>query len=229
MRKGCGAEPAACVKPGGAKPIIGLCGAIGSGKSTVAAEFARQGALVIDSDRLSHEILGRPEVLAVVRGWWGDEVVGAAGGPNRSRIAEIVFTDSEQKRRLESLLYPLIAAARDDMIRRGFEDPAVRAIILDSPLLLERDLDRQCDSLVFVEADEGLRLERLRRSRGWDAEQVARRSRWQYPPEQKRARADHVVVNEGTIDDLRAQVAEVIGKVLSHHAARQRRKARPGR
>ncbi len=201
------------------KPIIGLCGGIGSGKSSVAHEFERLGALVIDSDRLNHAVLATPEVAAELRSWWGDEVIGPDGRPNRAALAARVFSDASARGRLERLVHPLIAARRAAMILRGAKDPAVRAIILDSPLLFESNLDRLCDWTVFVEASESRRLERLRSTRGWDERELRRREQTQLPPAEKRARCDYVIDNEGSCEELRPQVVRVFENIVSRHAS----------
>jgi len=200
------------------KPIIGLCGGIGAGKSLVAAVFERLGCLVADSDRLNHEILAQPGVLETLRTWWGPDVAQADGTPNRRRIAEIVFADPVQKERLESLVYPLIAARRAAMIRAVEDRSAVTAIVIDSPLLLESHLDLECDTIVFVDANEARRLERLGRERGWTAEDLTRREGWQIPLVEKRARAAYVVDNNGPVEQLRPQVADILGKILAQHS-----------
>jgi dephospho-CoA kinase len=197
------------------KPIVGLCGGVGAGKSMVAKEFERLGCLVIDSDRLNHEVLRRADVLQTLRGWWGDRVVAADGRPDHRRIAEIVFSNPEEKRRLESLVHPLIARLREDMIKAGDEDPAVEAIILDSPLLLESNLDRICDSIVFVEAGETRRLRRLRRERDWGRDELDRRQRCQEPLAAKRSRSDFVINNDGPVGQLGPQVADIFGRIVS--------------
>jgi len=163
------------------KPIIGICGGIGAGKSTVAGALERCGCLTIDSDGLNREVLARGDVIAQVREWWGDGVLTPDGRIDRSRLAERVFADEASRRRQESLVHPLIAARRDAMISVGIQNPAIRAITLDSPLLLESNLDRLCDAVVFVEASAELRLKRLKDSRGWDANEIERRRRWQLP------------------------------------------------
>jgi len=196
------------------KPIIGLFGGIGAGKSRVAAEFAALGCLVVDSDELNHEMLRRAAVLAELRRWWGDGVVTPDGGPDRRRIGEIVFADPAQRERLERLLYPLIAAAREHMIRDGENDPAVKAIVLDSPLLLENNLDRLCDRIVFVDTSEKLRLQRLQDSRNWDQRHLRRREQWQWPLARKLARADFVIHNDGTLHELRPQVADIFRRIV---------------
>jgi dephospho-CoA kinase len=197
------------------KPIIGLCGGIGAGKSVVAREFERLGGLLIDSDQLNQEVLRRPEVTQTLREWWGDEILGEDGVPDRHRIAKLIFSDVEQKRRLESLVHPLIAARREDIIITGTGDPKVRAIILDSPLLLESNLDRLCHAVVFVEASETQRLQRLRRTRGWDIQELRRRERWQMPLAEKRSRSQYVIRNEGSLEQLRSRARDVFERVLA--------------
>lgn len=197
------------------KPIIGLTGGIGAGKSTVAAEFGRQGCLVIDSDSLNREVLRRPEVLARLRQWWGPEVVDEKGLPNAARIAEIVFADPASRKRLEELTHPLIAQVRADMIRAVREDQAVKAVILDSPLLIESNLDRLCHAIIFVEASEAQRLHRVSASRKWTEEQVRGREKWQTALEVKRARADFIIDNDGPPDRLRPQVSVILEEITS--------------
>lgn len=202
----------------GRKPIIGLCGGIGAGKSRVAAEFAARGCLVIDSDRLNHEVLARPEVLGQLRAWWGDVVVATDGGPDRQRIAEIVFADAGKRRRLEQLVYPLIAQRRADMITRVQDNSAISAIVLDSPLLLESNLDRECDWIVFVAASAARRQQRLRDGRGWGVAEIRRRQRWQRSTAEKQARADFIVNNDGPPEALGSQIQGILQTILTRQS-----------
>ncbi len=199
------------------KPIIGLCGGIGAGKSRVAAEFDRLGCVVIDSDRLNHEVLEQPQVLAELVRWWGGDVCGPDGKPDRKRIAEIVFSDAQQKGRLERLVYPLIDQRRRAKIHAVQDQPAVKAIVIDSPLLLESNLDRECDAIVFVDADQSTRIERLRRTRGWTAEEMRRREGHHMPPNEKCSRADFILDNNGSLEQLRLQVADILQKIVTRH------------
>jgi len=203
---------------GPTKPIIGLCGGIGAGKSLVAREFERLGGLLIDSDELNHQVLRRPEVTQTLREWWGDKILDENGVPDRGRIGRVIFEDREQKRRLESLVHPLIAALRQDIINAGTGDPKVKAIILDSPLLFESNLDRLCHATVFVEASETTRLRRLQRTRGWDIRELRQRERWQMPLAEKRSRSQHVICNEGSIEQLRSLAKDVFERVLAERS-----------
>jgi dephospho-CoA kinase len=200
-----------------ARPVIGLCGGIGSGKSTVARLMAELGGLVVDSDELNERVLRRGDVQATLRSWWGSRVFRADGSLDRRRVAGIVFADAAERRRLESLTHPLIAQMREDIIKAHIEDPAVRAVILDSPLLFESQLDRECDAVVFVEADEGRRRAQVRASRGWDAEQLRRREASQIPLDQKRTRSHYVICNDGPLERLRSRTAEIFERIVSGH------------
>ncbi|MGD8450395.1 MAG: dephospho-CoA kinase [Phycisphaerae bacterium] len=201
------------------KPIIGLCGGIGAGKSRVAAEFEQLGCLVLDSDRLNHEVLRRPEVLAELREWWGPQVVTAEGTPDREQIAALIFADDGKRRRLQGLVYPLIAELRATKILAANRDPAVKAIILDSPLLFESNLDRECDTVVFVDAGLACRLLRLAEGRGWSEEKLQERERWHLLLADKRERSEYVIDNEGPPGRLRPQVTDILDKIVLKHAS----------
>lgn len=196
------------------KPIIGLSGGIGSGKSAVAKAMESAGALVIDSDRHAQELLDDAQVCGQLAQWWGEGVLDPSGRIDRRRVAEIVFGRVSERERLEGLLHPLIARRREDMITRGLTDGCVRAIILDSPLLFERNLDQLCDVTVFVESDEMHRRERVRLQRGWDADELKRREQTQWPPERKRGLADYVIHNDGSLHELRQRSAALFEEVL---------------
>ncbi|MEW6199942.1 MAG: dephospho-CoA kinase [Planctomycetota bacterium] len=197
------------------KPIIGLCGGIGAGKSRVAAEFEELGCLVVSSDRVNHEVLRRPAVLRRLREWWGPGVVGPDGEPERQRIAEIVFSDPGQRERLERLVHPLIVRRQAAMIRAVEKNSSIKAIVIDSPLLFESHLDRQCDTIVFVDAPEAARVRRVQRERGWAAEELRRRESWQMSLAEKRSRAAFVVRNDGPAAELRPQVADILQAILA--------------
>lgn len=176
------------------------------------------GAQVIDSDELNHRILTRPEVLETLASWWGPAVItvnrDGSRQANRREIAARVFERPEERRRLEALTYPLIDALRRDMITDGNKNPAVKIIVLDSPLLIESSLDRTCDAVVFVETDRAARLARVAETRGWDEQELTRRERWQLSTEQKKARSDYVIRNEGGPSQLQDQVRAVFEQIV---------------
>jgi dephospho-CoA kinase len=198
------------------KPIIGIVGGIGSGKSCVANLFGELGCLVIHSDDLVHAAYSEPAVLGTVRRWWGEGVLSAEGTRvDRRAIGRIVFSDPLERARLEALLHPIVGAIRRQ--RMSAAAPGVLAVVWDSPLLFETGLNRQCDAVVFVEADEPVRLARVA-SRGWDAVELDRREKSQWPLDKKRAFADYVLNNAADeAQQTRDHVSQLLSRILSNN------------
>ena len=198
------------------KPVIGLAGGVGAGKSAVARILESLGSAVIDSDRLVHQQLRDPTVIATLRGWWGESVCPPGAGVDRQAVAEIVFDDPEQLARLEGLLYPRLARRREKLLASYDADPNVRAIVLDAPKLYEAGLDELCDAVIFVDADRATRLQRLAASRGWTDRELTRRENLLEPLDRKRAVADYIVVNQPSIAEVRSEIERVFASVLTN-------------
>lgn len=201
------------------KPIIGLAGGVNSGKSTVARIMGELGAGVISSDELSRQELDANEVKDVLRRWWGDDIFEKDGSVDRARTATIVFGDPAQRHRLEALIHPRVAVRRADKMADFMQSPKVKAIVLDSPLLYETDLDLMCDTVVFVDTSTGVRKERSEKERQWAEGELERREKAQQPLDMKRARADYICENNSTLADLRKHVERVFAQIISESAA----------
>lgn len=195
------------------KPVIGLVGGIGAGKTSVAQLLQALGAAVIDSDRLAHEELACAEVTNLLRQWWGDSILTPTGEVERKAVGAIVFSNPQELSRLEKLLYPRIETRRQAIMAPLEEDEAVLAIVLDAPKLLEAGLGKACDALIFVDAQWSVRVGRVARARGWAEDELRRRENLQRPLEEKRADADYVITNNSDIDALRLQVEQVFVSV----------------
>ena len=194
-------------------PIIGLAGGIGSGKSTVARLLEKLGCIVSDSDALGRAALRDPKIRDQLVSWWGSSILNKEGEIDRSAVAKIVFNDADERARLEGLTHPWIEACRKAMFDSA---PAgTVALVIDAPLLFEAGLDRECDAVIFVDSPPALRLERVRRARGWDAAELARRESSQLPLDVKRSRADDTVQNAGDLDALEAQVRAALERILN--------------
>lgn len=197
------------------RPIIGITGGIGSGKSFVARLFGELGCLVIDSDAQVRAAYERPDVREILRAWWGDDVLKRDGSVDRAAIARRVFVDPRERERLESLLHPLVARMRDEQMAEAADDPRTVAFVWDTPLLLEAGLHDACDAVVFVDAFEAVRLDRVRRTRGWEAAELARREILQWPLDKKREISDYAVTNTAEADEVRGQVRHVLSRILA--------------
>lgn len=200
------------------KPVIGLAGGIGAGKTSVARLLESLGARVLNFDELAHLELNEPDVRAILRRWWGASVFGPDGRVNRERVASIVFQEPRELTRLEGLLYPRLRERTEDLVAAGRADPAVKGIVLDAPKLFEAGLDQMCDAVIFVEAAESLRRRRIETSRGWTGDEMRRRENLQNSLDMKMAKADHVVSNQSSMNELRSQVERVFAAVLSSFA-----------
>lgn len=177
--------------------------------------MARLGALVIDSDRLSQQELETQEVKGVLGEWFGPSVFSPDGSVDNRKLAAVIFGDSAQRLRVERLLHPRVARRRAELIEQARADDSVAAVVLDSPLLFEVDLNLQCDVVVFVDTAESTRLERLARSRGWDVQELKRREKWHKTLDFKRARSDYIIDNDSSIDALCRQVEKTFSKIIS--------------
>jgi dephospho-CoA kinase len=196
------------------KPIIGLAGGIGAGKSFVAGLFGEMGCIVLSADDAVTEAYAELAVRRQLRDWWDEQAFDSAGQVNRRWIAERIFTDAQERQRLEALLHPRVEAIRRAKMEQLAGDPATLAFIWDVPLLFEAGQDRQCDIIVFVDSPLSQRLERVKASRNWDEQELFRRENLQMPLDKKREMSDYIVVNAADAAETRRQVRDVLSRIL---------------
>ena len=185
---------------------IGLTGNIASGKSEIARMLADRGATVIDADLLAREAV-QPETQALkdIVKRWGKDVLKKDGSLDRAALRQIVFADQSELDALNRIVHPGVTRLRDREIALARErgDPIVVCVI---PLLFERNIVEEFDAIVLVDAPRPLRLERLVASRGMEATDAMNMIASQMPAELKRARADFVIENNGSLQDLERDI-----------------------
>jgi dephospho-CoA kinase len=185
---------------------IGLTGNIASGKSEVARMLADRGATIIDADELAREAV-EPETQALkdIIKRWGKDVLNQDGGLDRAALRQIVFADQNELDALNRIVHPGVTRLRDREIARARErgDPIVVCVI---PLLFERNIVEEFDAIILVDAPRPLRLERLVTTRGLEETEAMNMIAAQMPAELKRARADFVIENDGSLDKLERDV-----------------------
>jgi len=193
--------------------IIGLCGGIASGKSVVANELKRLGALVIRADQIGHQVLAEEDVKHRLIEFFGVDIKDAATGElSRPKIASLVFGNSakaqENLRFLESVTHPRI---RERILQKLQElrsqENASQTVVLDIPLLLESDWDKICHQIIFVATPESLRIQNASK-RGWSPADYLARQAMQMTLPEKEKRSSVVFTNAGTLEDLQAQVSK---------------------
>ena len=189
--------------------LVGLTGNIASGKSSVAKLFGQWGATLIDADVLARQAVnvGMPAYHAIVERW-GEGVTAPDGLIDRRELRQRVFSDSEQLEALNAIVHPEVQRLRDQLVddarRRGD-----RVVVCDIPLLLERRLAEQVERIVLVDAPRPVRMDRLVRDRGLETTEAMKMIASQMPAELKRARADYLIDNTGTQQELEFRAREV--------------------
>lgn len=200
--------------------LIGLTGNIASGKTEVARLFVERGAQLIDADELSREAVA-PGTRAVeqVRERWGADVFAPDGSLDRDALRARVFADPAQLEELNQIVHPEVARLRDERLAAARE-AGVGILVYVAPLLFERHLTDEFDRIVLVDAPRELRFDRLVRDRGLDEAEALNMIAAQMPAELKRARADYIIENIGSLTDLRREV-DTVWQSLESDAARE--------
>lgn len=187
------------------KPILGLLGGIGSGKSAVARLLGERGGLAINADAIAHEALRDPVVKAKVVERFGQGVLGAGGEIDRRELAVPVFSSEAARRELEAMVHPWVKDRVLEMTAGAQDDPAVKFVVLDAPVMLEAGWNDVCDHLLYIQVPRDVQLARLA-PRGWTAEQLVARERTQLPAFEKARRADAIVDNGESLDATARQL-----------------------
>jgi len=192
-------------------PVIGLVGGIGSGKSEVGGILRTLGCVVCDSDSLVRDLYRTPELKAELQSWWGLGILDEQGEVDRIAVGAIVFKDPIERARLEAFIHPRVEADRATLFAAAPAD--TRALVIDAPLLLEAGLADACTRIWFIDAPEQIRRTRVMTSRGWTADELARREAAQWSLDRKRAAAHDVIRNDGDPASLREQVLQALGNL----------------
>lgn len=193
-------------------PFVGLTGGIAAGKSEALTAFERIGAATLSTDSVVHELLTSGEVRDMLVERFGEEVA-PDGEIDRGAVADVVFGEDEHRKWLEEVLWPRvgerIVAWREEQDQ---QDPSPRAAVVEVPLLFESGMEAAFDKTIAVVADESVREERAgtRGHRG-----VESRTSRQLAQDEKARRADIVVRNDGTLEDLESALSSALAKMES--------------
>ncbi len=198
----------------GAKPVIGILGGVCSGKSTVAAEFAKLGCAVIDADKIAHELLTGKDVKKKVVATFGTGILDTAGGIDKKKLADIVFTDVDKLSSLNRIIHPLVLERAEELIRQYNSQNQVKAIVLDMPLLVEVGWEKRCDKLIFVECKWQLRVERAKKMGLFDENQLEIRENFQISLDNKAHLTDNIINNNSGFSALAKQVVDTFSYIV---------------
>ena len=199
----------------GDKPIIGIIGGIGSGKSTVAAEFAKLGCKVIDADKIAHELLDTKKIKEKITSLFGKYVLDSAGNIEHKRLANVVFNDPNKLKLLNETIHPLVLRSAEELIELYNRQNHVKAIVLDMPLLVEVGWAERCDKLIFVDCKEKIRAKRAEKM-GFDKNQLKIRENFQISLDKKKKLADNTVENNSDFSAMVRQVADIFSEIMDN-------------
>lgn len=187
--------------------LIGLTGGIAAGKSTVAKCWRDLGAIEIDADQVARDVVAAgSEGLGKIVHEFGDGILNADGGLNRSALAAIVFADPESRLKLEGILHPLIRKRSNQLINDQKPDSMV---VYTVPLLVEAEVDLPFDAVVTVEAPYDEQVRRLVESRGLTVEEAKSRIAAQASSAARATRADYILNSNQPLPDLLADATNL--------------------
>ena len=196
------------------KIIIGILGRICSGKSTVAAEFARLGCDVIDADEIAHGLLEKSDIKEQIKEAFGDDVFDSTGRVDRNKLAEKVFEDEKTVERINRIIHPPVLAKCEELITEFNSRSNIKAIVLDVPLLAEAGWLGKCNKLIFVDCDEEIRARRAAKKGVFSKNQLKKRENLQIFLDKKKKIADYIVDNNSGLSAMAEQVVRIFTIII---------------
>lgn len=191
--------------------LVGITGGIASGKSTVGGLLGTFGAQVIDADQVARDVVAQgTKGLALVVAEFGKAVLDADGSLSRTALAGIVFSDQDKRKKLESILHPLIRERSMSL----FQEASSEIVVYEVPLLVESDVDYPFDMVVTVEAGPKRQIQRLVETRGLSEQQASSRVQAQATEQQRVARADVRIDSSHSLAELEKDVADLWEEIL---------------
>ncbi len=197
------------------KPIIGILGGIASGKSTLAKELENRGCAVIDADAIAKQLLGTDDVKKQIRDQFGSGVFDTAGQVDKAKLADMVFTGRASVEAINAIVHPKVLKRTEELIAQYRNDAAVKAVVLDIPLLLETGWEKRCDKLIFVDCSRSARLERASKKGLFDENQLKKRENFQISLDKKQKIAHYIVDNNKNLSELTKQIGEIFPALIS--------------
>jgi len=195
--------------------ILGVTGNIAAGKSTVAQELKNRGAVVVDADKLARDVVAvGTAALQKLVGEFGGDILQSDGSLDRARLGQMVFADTKVRATLNRIVHPEIARRSVAELQRLKQEGEVPLIVYEAPLLFEVGAETRVDKVLMVTIDPEEQLRRLMQRDGSDRISAQQRIASQMPQEEKVARADYVIDNTGTREEMCQQIDLLWPRIL---------------
>jgi dephospho-CoA kinase len=196
------------------KPIIGILGGVGAGKSAVAAELGKLGCAVIDADEIAHKLLDKSAVRKKAVAFFSEAILNPAGKISRRKLAKIVFADADKLSALNKIIHPVVLKAVRKLIKKAKCQKRVKAIVLDMPLLAEVGWAKRCDKLIFVKCKQQIRAKRAKKMGIFGKKELKIRENFQISLDKKEGIADNTIDNNSGFSALAGQVTDVFSSIM---------------
>ncbi|WP_417387857.1 dephospho-CoA kinase [Gimesia sp.] len=199
-------------------PTIALIGGIGSGKSAVANKVKSfRPVIIIDADRIGHEVLDFAEIQEKIREQFGSAVFNDQGNVDRSELARLVFGESKLQqtslKQLESIVHPVIHRRLEQEIESARSLNQVDAILVDAAVIVEAGWKELCDQIVYIDCPFEQRQKRVTQNRGWSETELTKREKHQLPLSEKRKLADGVIQNDQDLESAGLELSKFIDSI----------------
>lgn len=196
--------------------VIGLTGGIASGKSTISSILKAVGWPVIDADLIARQIvMPGSKGLEQIVNRFGSQMLNSDGTLDRKKLGKTVFDDPKKLSDLDKIEHPLIQEAIDSQLDE-FKKQHLPVVVLDVPLLFETGMDEECDLTVLAVVDQATQLKRLMKRDQISKMDAVKKISSQMSLKEKMQRADVIIDNNGTLEQTRSQVAELVDRVSQH-------------
>ena len=194
--------------------VIGLTGGIATGKSTVSAILENAGAVIIDADRIAREAVkkGQPAYREIVE-HFGETVLLPDGEINRSVLGDIIFNAPGKKQLLNKIVHPYVRKETHRQLQQIGRTEPNAIVILDIPLLIEAEMDKDLSEVIVVFVPEHIQIERLVQRDGISEADALARVRSQMPIEEKKDKATIIVDNSGSKENTRKQTLKIFQRL----------------
>ena len=196
------------------KKIIGILGGICSGKSVVAAEFAKLGCALIDADRIAHQLLDNDDIKNHLTETFGDGILNPDRSVNRDTLARIVFDDPQKTAQINDIIHPEVLNKCGQLIAGFKARPDIPAIVLDMPLLMEVGWHKRCDKLIFVDCVDHIKAQRAEKKPFLSKNQIKKRENLQISLDTKQDIAHYIVDNNSDLSAVAEQVERIFTAII---------------
>jgi len=196
-------------------PLVGITGGIGSGKSLLAEMFKKFGAFVIDADKIGKEVLEKDKKIFIeILKHFGENVLENDKKIDRKKLAEVVFTNHERLKELNSIIHPPMIRLIEKRMRNEFKLNRSPMVVVDAALIFEAKVENRFDYIINLYSDFENQIKRLSTRDGMSVEEIKKRMKSQISTEVKKSKSHYNIENNGTVEDLKKCGNTIFNKIL---------------